>query len=436
MCVFFCFAPHLGIHSFWFLFSIIILAFHNQMETRASRSNAKRQRTNHNGKHRKSQRVSSPDKPSVHATKIIDLNDDCLMKIFGYLDVQSVFNVAVANEWLRPAAGELYKRKFGRIMVQIEGCEIIRPNTRANARADSANTSFAPKFNANKDCVTVRGLKTCLLYLRCLGPSIRHLAIDYSGWTMSNRKCYDRVHQYMNEYCAESLTTFSFRSMQQDATIDHFQKGFANVKLVRIHGHCLIQLFQSFDKWFPALRDLRLMNIMEYDSVTKPFQHLANLVIKHSNYERIATEKIVADLLNGIHQLKTLVIGHEKYLSMQALDVWLDLIREQSSIWGLFIDTIGCGPINLQQVQRLVQEHSTLVSLQLPNYRFNCDGAAALVRQLKALAEFKFEMVHSEYLQLMLQVTNEWDSEAIAFDCNHTLVTLKRKIGSGSQVQK
>lgn len=44
-------------------------------------------------------------------TKIIDLNDDCLVKIFEYLNIQNLLNVALANDWLRSAANDLYKRK-------------------------------------------------------------------------------------------------------------------------------------------------------------------------------------------------------------------------------------------------------------------------------------------------------------------------------------
>lgn len=58
---------------------------------------------------------------AVHQSpiKITDLYDDCLAKCFEYLDLRSLFNVSVANEWLRPAANDVYKRKFGRKMVQI-----------------------------------------------------------------------------------------------------------------------------------------------------------------------------------------------------------------------------------------------------------------------------------------------------------------------------
>lgn len=63
----------------------------------------------------KYQRPATPEQP----TKCTDLNDDCLQKIFEHLNLIELFNVAVANEWLRPAAGIVYKRKFGMKKVEM-----------------------------------------------------------------------------------------------------------------------------------------------------------------------------------------------------------------------------------------------------------------------------------------------------------------------------
>lgn len=46
-------------------------------------------------------------------TTITDLNDDCLIKCFNYLDFNSLIKVSDASVWLRPAANDVYKRKFG-----------------------------------------------------------------------------------------------------------------------------------------------------------------------------------------------------------------------------------------------------------------------------------------------------------------------------------
>lgn len=392
----------------------------------AAKSHKKRHLKIDHGNRRKSQRVLSTQKSSEHDTKIIDLNDDCLVKVFGYMDVQNLYHVAVANEWLRPAANEVYKRRFGDAMVVLQGCEIIRPNTRANIRNDSANKSFVPKFNDKTNLITVRGMKECLLYLRCLGESIRHLLIDFRG-SDANKKQYGRVYRYINDYCANTLMSFSFFSMQKDTTIQQFQKSFVNVKEVRIYGNCLVQLQPSFVEWFPSLCNLKLIDIMEYGAVTKPFHQLENLTIVHQYWDGFSTDTIAANLLNGIDQLKTLCIGHGKHPPSTPINVWLDLIRNNTSLIGLYIDTIGPETMESIDVQRFLQEHSVLIALQLPNYRFKCEDAVRLVRQLDSLKQFQFEILHSEYAQLVSQLENDWNFNKIAYDCRHTCVTLVRK---------
>lgn len=72
------------------------------MENRQVKSSDKHQhKTNNNEQlQRRYQQQELPnDQPkSVPPTKIIDLNDDCLMKIFHHLNLKNLYNVAVASE--------------------------------------------------------------------------------------------------------------------------------------------------------------------------------------------------------------------------------------------------------------------------------------------------------------------------------------------------
>lgn len=123
----------------------------------------------------KRQRLKSLDQSAtmMPITKIIDLNDDCLVKIFEPLDLCSLFNVAIASEWLRPAARMAYKRsEFGAKHVEIDKCDdFCKPNTRLRA---SINRTIFLSFKLDEYCKDIRtnGLKMALQYLRCFGPSI------------------------------------------------------------------------------------------------------------------------------------------------------------------------------------------------------------------------------------------------------------------------
>lgn len=108
-------------------------------------SSQKRQQENENGPHSPHQliatrqRLHSSDEP----LKITDLIDDCLEMIFEHLDQRSLFNVVVENGYLRPATGEVFKRKFGTERVRMEGGDGF-------------------KLFADGSLIEIGGSKTCL----------------------------------------------------------------------------------------------------------------------------------------------------------------------------------------------------------------------------------------------------------------------------------
>lgn len=224
----------------------------------------KRAGKNDDGQRNKLQRIESPDEPMKPATKIVDLNDDCLMKIFGYLDLQSLFSVAIANEWLRPAANDVYKRKFGTKLINICKCDDYRPVTRAYGRGEHVAYDHRVPIHlidlqakpSQIHSFQICGLKTTLLYLRCFGSSIKDLKICYNR---STSKRYGYVHQYINDYCTESLVSLSFKQMTETMSIEQFQKNFVNVEEIDF----LFSNFgdQSFFKCFPNLIRLRIYRV-------------------------------------------------------------------------------------------------------------------------------------------------------------------------------
>lgn len=258
------------------------------------RSNAKRQRKGSyfsllNNQRR---RLKSPIPPPSSAepaivqqpTKIIDLNDDCLVEIFNHLDLQNLFNVAVANEWLRPAAAMVYKRKFGAKMVEIYRIHPTRRITRASVRNKSPVRFAAPK--EWKYSIDIRSPRLCFQYIRCFGPSIAHLTIDYNeSWS----KLYDYLHRYINEYCAESLTEFGFW-LKTNYPIEQFVKPFVSVERVNIWYGEFGEQLPKFVEWFPRLHHLELHNVgLNHRFIAVHFQHLEHLCIDDHSHGGIAS---------------------------------------------------------------------------------------------------------------------------------------------------
>lgn len=110
------------------------------------------------------------DNKSLIGTNISDLSDDCLEVIFGYLDLRSLFSVAVSKECLRVAARSVFSRKFRATTVNIY---IVAVPCDSH---DYALDDFTPVV-----CwITINDLKLCLQFLRCFGSAITKLEITYS----------------------------------------------------------------------------------------------------------------------------------------------------------------------------------------------------------------------------------------------------------------
>lgn len=361
------------------------------MEADQVKANLKRHSDSGESGQNKIQRLDSTEEP----IRIVDLNDFCLMKIFEYLDFQSLFNVIIANGHLRPAAIDVHQRKFSRNPV-----EVI-----AISNAESA------VLNESDKKIKINGLKPCLRYLRCLGSSVSDLTINYVGW-VSQR--YEYVHQYVNKYCADSLVEITFRLMPSMA-IKQFDKVFVKVQNLCIVGCDVDEQLPTLVEWFPNLRHFEIHRSRIYQRFTrKPFKHLEHLKLYNVRCDGFQqTNQIVADLVKGLHTLKSLeILFRERDANRSTpISILLFLIEGCPSITKLIFPTHCYDQVDSTQVQRIIAEHPALVELKL-GYPFGADDAISLIRQLNSLKVFQFGLLRSEYIHLRSQLDDEWKATA------------------------
>lgn len=335
--------------------------------------------------------TSQPADEPMQTKKITDLNDDCLMKTFVDFDLQNLLNVAIVSKWLQPAAAEMYRRKFGGKQVIIYGCNDIHPNMR--------NAYIKPK--EYDDYIICFGLRTSLLYLRCFGPSISYLLIDCNK---SYSKRYEYLLQYINKYCAAS--NIKIWSMPDIATEQEFQNVYVeNVEAI----DCDLSFVVA--KCFPNLRQLKLDCVRIPDRFTgKLFPHLEHLTIEYIHCNGFTPVEFAAGLLNGIHQLKSFVIKFHGFPSGSGLSIseLLDLIKDKPLITTVVAWSNIDEQVYSPEVKQIVDEHSALVELDLPCYRFGIADAIALIRPLKSLQKITFQMQQTDYLDFVPQLKGKW----------------------------
>lgn len=352
--------------------------------------------------------IPPPAEP-ISITKIIDLNDDCLVRTLKDLDLRSLFNVAVASEWLRPAAADVYKRRFGTEMVHIHECEKLQSDI-------SYHTSEQNNY------IYMYGLKTSLLFLRCFGSSISRLSVEYRH-SRSNR--YSYMLQYINNYCTKSLTSIEFNGMPNVSIEQQFQKVFANVKNLQVNRGSVGEQWPSFAKCFPNLHRFGLCSSATSGRFIEksPFPFLEHLSVFNIECNGFTKNQLVAYLLNGAHQLKSLVIYVRRGEPEIKISTLLDLIQDKPLIIKLALLTDANIP-----VKRIIDEHPALIELYLSGHEFTADDIIAFFRQFSSLKKFEFwNSSYMLYTRLLAQLNeDEWKISGNEFSRHLILENLNR----------
>lgn len=329
---------------------------------------------------RRSLRLKQLGNPNS-TTRITDLNDDCLQKIFQLVYTRCLFSLAVASEWLRPAANAVFKRTNGFKRIDI---------TRCNDGLPQINTVPSVYCQA----IIVSGLKMTLQFLRCFGPSISSLSIVYDE---SESQRYRHIHHYISEYCSESLITLAFREKSDKQQIEGFDKPMVCVEELHFSA-CgnLDKQLPVFNRWFPNLHRLKIVGARvnrRYAAVT--FQHLEQLTICIDDQNGF-TMNDATKLLHSNHQLQSVRMNVQ--MNKQAkINGLLDMIKEHSNISELIIQIIDGNSIFDDQnirisssiLRQLVKEHPILHKLEFKGCHLTMTNVVTLLSQLKSLQRIR-----------------------------------------------
>lgn len=352
---------------------------------------------------------SAFDEQQPRSTKIIDLNDDCLMKIFDHLDLSNLFNVAVSNEWLRTAARSVYRRKIGPICVTFDAISY----SHCSALVCKAPIQIGPE-------TSIADVKMFLQFLRCFGPSIQNADIYLERL---NSKYFDYIDQYINQYCAGTLVSLSY-SGNRKFSAANFQKPFVNLESVQLKDADLGDKLPLFVEWFPNLRHLELLDVrVDRNRIKATFNHLEHLSIDINNQDSTIgfSKRNVANLLRLHPQLQSLNIrlpGRQR----MTLTTLSNIVRNNPSISTLVMSTCRdyCASSYLTRVKtaELMPFLSALPSLEtivLTRSRFSADDAIAVTRRLNSLKQFSF-MFEDDDENYLHPLRNEWHIQSCPND--------------------
>lgn len=165
---------------------------------------------------------------SAEQLKITDIGIDCLEKVFEFLDLYDLLNVADSSKEFKSCADFIFTSKYGHSFL-------------LSTLGKFRNTS-GPNF------------KTILQLLRCFGHLITHIDIFQLSFMIKKS---EQIIDYLNRYCAQSATHvevhgFAGRTLPFMELVENHLKPFPNVKTVRfgsplLHDDFLVRCFPNVE---------------------------------------------------------------------------------------------------------------------------------------------------------------------------------------------
>lgn len=172
--------------------------------------------------------IADPTSTQCRMT-ICHVKADCLEKIFGYLNLTDLVNVAESNVYLAAIAGNFIALKF----------PVFKYNCFDNKISD----------------------ETFLLILEHFRENIRKLHVKFSDKPERDRILFEAIVKN----CRPFLTEFSFGYLHESVILNQPFPKVTKLELMSTFGGCKVhQSILQLDSWFPNLHALKVQNVCKF----------------------------------------------------------------------------------------------------------------------------------------------------------------------------
>lgn len=232
----------------------------------------KRQRDEENGHQLKQQKTDASNTIEMESitfqTKLTDVNNDCLEKIFMHLSLVDLLNIAHTNKALKTAAEMAFARKFGKKQFFF-----------------SVSSNHLGQFASIRDSlVFIANLRTSLRLLRCYGHLISDLVVKFNE---PFRTASSKVLNYANQYGFKTLKNILLANFSEDMIDPCMENVFKKIETVKMENCVLGKTTSKFNTWFPAVRCLFLhsSHLTIRSPIIAHFPHLEELALSRAYNE-------------------------------------------------------------------------------------------------------------------------------------------------------
>ncbi|XP_055317512.1 uncharacterized protein LOC129576421 [Sitodiplosis mosellana] len=240
---------------------------------------------------------NQPDAEMVTKTKLSDINIDCQERVFKHLDLLDLLNIADSSKQFKTAADLVFAKKFGNERVNVV---YIQPYRKQCGKVDET-------------VEWIHSAKTCLQVFRNFGHLITVLefgpanVLEKTHLKESFSLLYKFAIEYINEYCAESLTEFLIHQCPKGFL--KYLKPLPNVSTVEIESFGFEgQSKDSLKTLFPKLNRLIYIDFNQsLGIIENHFPHLEHFCVRRgSGHGIVPWDNISPAVLDSNPQLRTL----------------------------------------------------------------------------------------------------------------------------------
>lgn len=235
------------------------------------------------------QRDGQPaEQPTVN---IADLNTDCLTRMFQYLDLNDLLNVADMSQQMLQAARLTVKSKYGKTPIKL------------------FNGSWRRPIEISSEGACISDFGPCLKYVRCFGQTISKLTVCYSLLSANKRTTMDH---YLDKYCADSITALNYGG----STLKNLTKQFKCVENLVLYSYIYVYGRSEIKSRFPNVRYLNFDLLYGKTCLAVNFPRLERLDGKFGKHET----QSVMDFIRLNPQLRFLKL--RGYLDLTVFDAF------------------------------------------------------------------------------------------------------------------
>lgn len=222
---------------------------------------------------------------------IIDLNDDCLEKIFINLNLKQLFEVTTVHARFLIACRRVVSRKYKNTEIRI-----------------SVHQTTHPDYEK-------------VLYL--LGDVISRIRITYDRFDLNGhdvKNFNNGIHDAIIYNCSDTLTEVTFNHILPTMEIN---KPFQSLKKLNFNQGCVGSTMSEFNKWFPKLIDLQFFfcKTINTQCIEQTFPNLEHFTVAHQNF----TFENLCTFLDHNKQLKSFAVYNYDYELIRHLEEYTRL---------------------------------------------------------------------------------------------------------------